>query len=467
MHPSSFLVDSLIWNDPAVRVSQLPESLIHDIWRHQEFDNGTLKSVSGDPIVVHHPGESNPDTGPDFLNARVRIDSTLWIGDVEIHRTSGEWFQHGHHNDPRYNSVVLHVSLGRDLWTGSVVRADGTTTPELVLGPFLRERLRVLLVRFRRNNSESIICSQEWSRVPDAILEPWIRHLSAVRLRRRSEEIRQAHSRTGDPDELLYRRFLRALGYAKNQDAMHELAQRVPLSVVRSVETSIDREALLLGTAGLLTDVESPGRYITKLRERHATLSKRYGIEPMRRLSWRWFRLRPANFPELRIAQAAAALSHQLFAHPGTTDRLRSHIGDGTAGALRLMRDALSSPPDEFWTRHYRIDKESRPHRSTMGPPRVNHVVVNAFVPTVLAVEADHADETVVRQLVEFLESLPPESDEVVRLYESLGTRPESVSTTQGLHELNQWYCSRHGCLRCQVGRFILHRDRIDYDGTP
>lgn len=442
--------------EPSVDV---PEALVHDLWQHQRFDADSLTTTDDNPVRILDPGTPNDDAGPDFLNAHVRIGEVDWRGHVEIHVTSGGWFEHDHNSDPRYNSVVLHVTLHADMWTGGLLRSDETEIPEIVLYPHLDTPLRTLLHAYRtRSDDDRLPCASRWAQVPDSTKREWVHTLARERLADKRD-------RLADPEtsleECLHERLFAGLGYAKNDDPMSLLARRLPLDTVRSIDTARDREALHLGVADLLpspSDLLEADRatadYAMDLRDRFRRLQVKRDIPTMESTHWTFFRLRPSNFPPLRIAQAAAWYDDGALLAEDSLPRLRGGLeADDPADALL---DTLSATPPPFWNTHYHLEKPAAEHSAALGPSRRETLLVNAVVP-VLLLDADRRDDSAQTDAaLQVLQSLPAAEDHVVRRFQHLGTAAQSAFDAQGMHQLYREYCTKGGCLHCRIGQSLL-----------
>lgn len=295
-------------HEPATNTADVPEALVHDLWQQQRFDTENLTTTDDATVSVLNPGEPNTDAGPDFRNAHVRIDDMDWRGHVEIHTTSGGWFEHEHHTDPRYDSVVLHVTLHADMWTGGLLRSDQSPLPEIVLYPRLKTPLRELLHTFHtRTDDDTLPCASRWDEVPANTRWEWIHQLTRERMARKRDRLPTSADKS--LEAALHERLFAGLGYSKNDAPMSTLAERIPPAPLRALETPRDREALLLGTAGLVPDPgdlldadRTTADYAMDLRDRFRRLQVDLDVAPMSPTAWTFFRLRPNNFPPLRIA---------------------------------------------------------------------------------------------------------------------------------------------------------------------
>lgn len=459
--------------EPDARVRHVPEAVLQALWAERRFDARDLATTEGAAVEILHPGYLNRDGGPDFRDARIRITgpggSLVWSGDVEVHRTSGEWLLHRHDGDPRYDRVVLHVVLLADRHTGTLRRADGTTLPEVVLDGRLEDSLRRLLYRFFAHPRPDFPCAGLWPGVGDEVKTPWLRELGLVRLRARAAELAARYAATPDLAQLLHAAVFRALGYSKNADAMTELARRLPLVTLRRLDDPRDVEAALFGTAGLLPDRatmqqsdQHAADYVEDLRARFERLRRRTPLTPMQPVQWQFFRLRPANFPTLRIAQAAALLapasgdSEAGLLRGDPLGRLRTAlVRPRSASALRAL--IQSAEPDAFWRAHVRFERPSAESASAaIGRERADRILMDAVLPVLLLDAEQRGDFAQHEAAGRVAETLPGAEDEVTRLYTAPGARPESALATQGLHQLHRAWCAAGRCLDCAVGQALL-----------
>lgn len=438
---------------------QVPEALVHDLWRHQRFDAENLTTTEGEPVRILHTGRPNSDAGPDFRNAHVRIGDMDWRGHVEIHTRSGDWFEHDHNSDPRYDSVVLHVTLHADVWTGGLLRADESTVPEIVLYPRLDTPLRELLHNFHtRADEDDLPCAARWEQVPEQTKRDWMAHLARQRLAEKRDRLAE---RDASLEQGLQERLFAGLGYSKNDEPMTTLARRLPSSLVRSIEEPRNREALHLGVAGLLPIPEDlldadreTADYAMNLRDRYRRLQAQLEIPEMESTNWTFFRLRPNNFPPLRIAQASAWYEGDAFFANDPLPSLRSALSaDDPTDALR---EALSASPPSFWRTHYHLEKSASEHDPSLGPSRRETLLVNAVVPLLL-LDADRRDDVAQADAaLDVTRSLSASRDKVVRRFRNLGTAAQSAFEAQGLHQLYREYCTAGGCLECRIGQHLL-----------
>ncbi|MFW5955199.1 MAG: DUF2851 family protein [Rhodothermales bacterium] len=450
-------------------LKRLPEAFLHDVWEAQRFSKVDLSTSDGRHVSIIRPGKKNSDSGADFTGAVLKIDDMDWVGDVEIHVLSSQWYEHRHHQDTRYNSVVLHVCLHADVWTGHLNRSDGTTIPEIVLYPRLLRPVRNLIHDYYSRTNPPILCASHWRNIPQPLLTEWLDELAETRLLRRTHRVKQQSEFDLSLEQDLFERVFAALGYAKNAEPMKELARRLPLSFVRSEIDCDDLEACFLGVAGLvpspadLLDADrATADYAMMLRERFERLQLRLNLPTMTRETWKFFRLRPANFPPIRIAQGTALVRSGALFDGSPVARLQGAcLEDAT---LRRLRRCFDIDIPSYWHSHVRLEKRASRLSGSIGRQRIDTILVNAVLPVLLK-EADRTSNAQLRQAVySALEKLPPEKDEVVRLYSGLGTVPQSAKQAQGLHELYRSFCQQARCLSCRIGRHHLSASDSEWE---
>ena len=451
-------------HEPIVPTSLVPESLLHDVWRKLRFKCTHLKTTQNELIDIISPGVHNLDTGPDFLNASLVINGMKWSGAIEIHVSSKEWFQHKHHLDPKYNSTILHVTLFADSHTGSLTRFDGSCIPEVVLYPLLNTPIRTLLVEKATNPDPPFPCQPVWHQVPESLKQHWAIDLGHQRISRRIQHMVNDYLHYPDFERILHIHLFSALGYDKNSDSLAELAKRIPLSISRSLTTQIQIEALHFGVAGLIPTKQErdllsneEAEYIHLLHTEYHALQKEFNISPMHRNSWMFFRLRPANFPTLRIAQAVSWLSPDGLLFHDPLGKLYSSIAQ--LPSKKELYSVLQCTPSEFWRTHYHFKKATPEQSRVLGRDRLTKLFINVVAPFLLFICEQNDNHVLEEQLITHLETLSAEKDHITRIFVKQGLQPTNSIMSQGLHELYSTYCKPLQCLHCQVGKYLISRN--------
>lgn len=424
------------------------ERLLHYVWLHRLFPLAPLRTTDGRALEVIDPGQPNTDAGPDFFNAKVRLDGTLWVGNVELHLRASDWMRHGHQHDAAYDSVILHVVGEAD---GQVCRTDGQPVPQLLLAcpPEVRRRYDELCRADAFPPCRPVLAS-----VHPLKVHAWLTALQAERLRQKAGDIgRRLEQTGGNWEDVFFITLARNFGFGLNADAFEAWALRLPLRAVgRQRDNLFQLEALFLGTAGLLDEVpvsrsDPPAEaddYLEGLRREYAYLCRKLALPahlPADR--WRFLRLRPDNFPHVRLAQLAW-LCHErehlfsLVLEARTTDEVRA---------------LLQVQTSDYWTEHCHFGPPLPRHRSRrLSPASVDLLLLNTVVPLLYAYGLHRQDDSLCRRAGRLLEELPPEDNSVVRQWVAAGLVPRSAADTQALLQLKRAYCDRHDCLRCRFG---------------
>ncbi|MFN7748682.1 MAG: DUF2851 family protein [Cyclobacteriaceae bacterium] len=423
----------------------MTESFLHYIWQMQYFDKNDLCTVDDEPVTVFQPGFLNTNAGPDFSQARIRIGSLDWSGQVEIHVRSSEWDDHAHRTDHTYDNVILHV-----VWEDNrpVLRADGTPMPTLLL----KGRVNTGLLHTYQKlmaTAHVIPCQGSLAAVPSLIRLSMIEKSLVRRLQRKATEMLEVAQATRfDWDETAYRFLARNFGFKINADPFFELARRVEYRQVLKIADRLGTvEALLFGQAGFLEAVSSD-EYVQQLKNEYRHLAARWKLEDRQvdTARWKFLRLRPANFPTLRLAQFCAFLN-------GNRNLFSSLLEWRN---LAAVAKGLSVAPSAYWHRHYHFGKQSNVLHPAMGQASVHNIVVNTLAPLWVAYGLSQDDESWIERAVELLRQVPAESNAIIKKWKALGWAPTSAADTQGLIELFNEFCQSKNCLNCAIGASLI-----------
>lgn len=422
------------------------EDFLQYLWRFQRFSHFDLTTTEGEPLQVIKPGIHNRDAGPDFLDARIRIGPTVWAGNVEVHTEASQWFAHKHHEDRAYDNVVLHV-----VYTPNAEVHNGSGDPIPVL--CLKDLFDYQMWRNYQAWSKSaafIPCEKLVGQVPGHIKSATIAGHTVERLEAKSSVCLDHLTETrGDIETALYRLLLRAFGMKVNALPFEQLARCTPLELVRKYwNDPQDLEALFLGQAGFLADKEE-APYARLLAQKFHFMVAKHHLEPMARSSWKLFRLRPPNFPQVRLAQLAAfyhrwqAVARRIADHP-TYDRVRP------------LFDV--EPAHDFWLTHYTLTKESPKVRKQMGEGAAQLLLINAVVPYLFALGNYNKEPEIKDRALAILEHMPAEKNRILSGFTKLGFEAHQAFDSQGLLQLKKFGCDQRKCLTCKTGIYILNQ---------
>ena len=422
----------------------MKERLLHFAWRMRRFNTSNLKTDKGELIEVLEPGQLNPDAGPDFLNAKVRIGDTIWAGNIEMHLRSSDWLQHGHHTDSAYDNVILHVVFEQDV---PIHRKNGTIIPCLELKQRISRRL---VAHYQRliQNEYWIPCAGIIDKVDTLTIRLWMDRIAVERLEGRANVIlEKLHQNNEDWEVTFYQFMARSLGGKVNTIPMQMLAERTPLLILYKYRHSLFQlEALLFGQSGLLDTTTFSDEYPNRLKQEYNFLRQKHKLTPMQAQAWKYLRLRPANFPTIRIAQLAAMIYQE---YGWFSKAMTAH---NTTELLNLFNIKLSN----YWQDHYTFDKPSRRSPKALGKSTVQSIIINTIAPMLFLYGARKGNDRLREKSLDFLEKLPPEKNTILRGWKRHGINADSAFHSQALIELQQQYCSAKRCLECAIGCSLL-----------
>lgn len=419
----------------------MSELLLHYVWRHRLFHQEGLFTTDGESIEVIDSGMHNDDQGPDFLNAKVRIGSELWVGSIEIHNKASQWFAHGHDSDEGYNNVVLHVVGEND---AKAVKQNGMVMPQLLLSipSEILKGYQDLLT-----NDKYPPCRKALEEMPGIIITSWLSRLATERLQQRTDDIMERLQLcNGSWEQVCFITMARAFGFGVNSDAFEAWAKSFPLTIIDHHRDHPDQiEALFYGQAGLLFSGENDD-YQSSLAKEYAYLQKKFSLEPISTLLWRFLRMRPQNFPTIRISQLC-----QLYVKEHALMSKLSSIN-----SIDELDELINVGVSDYWLSHYTFGKASKKVSKRLSRTSLHLIALNAVVPLIFAYGRYRNDEKMVQRAMTLLESLPAEDNTIVRMWQQCGLPADSASTSQALIQLKKRYCDHHDCLRCRFGYYYL-----------
>lgn len=417
------------------------ESHLHYLWKFRLYHTPLFTS-NGDAVQVLDPGQHNNDAGPDFFNAKIMIGSTLWAGNVEIHTRSSDWYRHTHDTDPAYNSVILHV-VGQNDREVFNQKGDKITQLLLPLQQALSQEIEYFL------HPDTVYpCSGKVKRIPSLVISAFLNRLATERLESRVAEVKHLLDHTkGDWEGVLFIRLLRAFGMGINGDAFERLGRTIPFRIIMKHHLSLfELEALLLGTAGFLSHPLGSNEYQRRLSEEFAYLRHKYELNIIDEGTWRMARLRPSNFPHLRLAQAAAIYHRNQRLFRSVTE----------AESREEVLSLLEADPSEYWHSHYSFSEAQHEHSGVLGRSTKESIQINAIIPILFAYGKETDNPDLCEKAFDLLASLRPETNRHTRCWQSLGVECKDAMESQALLHLNNTYCMRKRCLYCNIGNKLL-----------
>lgn len=421
------------------------EALLHYVWKHKIFPLVPLETTSGKPIEVIDTGLPNTNSGPDFVNAKVKIDGTMWVGNVEIHVKASDWIRHGHDHNKAYDNVILHIVSENNCET---YRTDGSVIPQLVLT--CPEQVKAHYDELR-NNDIHPRCHHILSSLPKLTIHSWFSALQIERLEQKANLINERLKSTNNHwEDTFFITLSRNYGFGLNGDAFEQWAKRLPLRAVDKHRDSLFQvEAFFFGQAGLLEE-ELTDDYYLKLQKEFRYLQHKFQLPPPLDANlWHFLRLRPNNFPHVRLAQLAWLYhTHQsLFSRIMEADRLES---------VKLL---LSTRTSAYWDAHFTFKKLSPESKKRVGNKALNLMIINTVVPFLYTYGIHKGSEALCERATLFLESLNAEDNYITRQWSSAGLPVFTAADSQALIQLQKMYCDRKDCLRCRFGyEFMKHK---------
>ena len=424
----------------------MKEDFLHYVWQHRHYDFLNLKTTDERKVNVVFPGYHNHDAGPDFLQAVVVIEDMRWVGSVEIHCRSSDWLRHNHQRDDKYKSVILHVVYEHDT---EISIGDGEYVPTLELKGKIPQEM---FTRYENlmNVPDMLLCRHSLPAVDSIIIQNQLSESLTERLQHRQCDFDTIlKSCRHDWNELIYRVMAIGFGCKKNGVAFELLSQSLPYRIVRThLSSRLQVYALVFGQSGML-DVCDMDDYTDKLRYEYDYLRYKYRLSPIGVHQWNWLRLRPQNFPSVRLAQ----FSQMLF-------EMGNALSDSVLKTgMRTLQSRLSVTPDEYWETHYQLGKPSPRHVAGMGISIVNSLVINVVVPIRFAFAKFSGDDDMQENVLSMLENIDYEDNVTTRIFSDCLFPQKSAYDSQAQLELFASHCSRKRCLECSIGEKIVRKE--------
>ncbi|MFP4470036.1 MAG: DUF2851 family protein [Bacteroidales bacterium] len=420
----------------------MTEDFLHFIWKYRLYSQNPA-STEGEEIVVVDPGRYNTDAGPDFSNARVKIGGTLWAGNVEVHLKSSDWYQHHHDEDDGYGNVILHVVFVHDR---EIVDRSGNFIPTLQLSDHMSDKMYRKYEYFLHNRNW-IPCENDLELISPIIIKAWMERLFVERMERKSFELQRfLDTNKNSLDETFYQVLAGNFGFKLNEQPFRVLSRMLSQQLISKHRNRLMQlEALYFGTAGLLNR-EFKDEYPNALKQEFRFLRNKYSLPVMEGHLWKFLRLRPSNFPTIRISQFAA-LQHQhenLFSKILETE---NHT------QIQALFDVKASP---YWDTHYTFDKPSARREKHLGKHAAQVIIINTVVQFLFLYGKIKSDSYFQDKAVGLLIQLAPEVNYITSGWKKSGIRAENAFESQALLELKNSYCNLKKCLHCGIGMSLL-----------
>jgi hypothetical protein len=422
----------------------MQEDFIHYLWKFKKLSGQELKTTEGNEIVIKSLGTHNFFSGPDFFNGRVEIDGQDWAGNIEMHVKASDWYMHGHDEDPAYDNVILHVVWMHD---AEITRRDGINIPVLEVSqyvdPDLVQSYRKL---FAVKNDPFINCESQFSSIDSFKRDQWLEKLFFERLELKSDRIKHLlEQKNNDWEAAFFQLLARSFGTKTNADAFEQLASSMEQPVVRKLaKDAFQLEAILLGQAGLL-DVMKKDSYYKELFDEYAFAKAKHQLQPSL-TPMKFFRLRPANYPTVRISQLARLYQNNpmLFGEVLLT-KSRTDI-----------HQLFEVKAAKYWSSHHVFDKETEEREKMLTSDFIDLLIINCIVP-IKFMHARFMGNDKMEELLDLMYELKPEKNAIITGFKKL-FKVKNALQTQSLLQLKPNYCDVNKCLSCDIGVSLLRK---------
>lgn len=424
------------------------EKLLHYVWQHRIYPLGTLHTEDGAEVDIIDPGLHNSNAGPDFFNAKVKIGGQLWVGNVEIHERASDWFRHQHQQDAAYNNVVLHVVSVAD---EQALTLDGKSLPQLILtvpSEILRNYEELL------HEDTFPPCYRIIPHLPDIKKHAWLAALTAERLEDKTNRLRGYLQRTrNDWERTFFIALARNFGFSVNSETFEEWAFLIePSAVGKHRDNAFQVEAFFFGQAGLLDDTavaqERRDDYFCRLQKEYAFLKHKFSLTPMDFHHWKFLRLRPQNFPHVRLSQLV-----DLYFRQGVNF---SRILE--TRNLNSLRSLLRAEATDYWRRHYTFGIDSVENSKQLQNASLDLIIINTVAPLLFTYGKERLDESLCERAFNLLEETRAEHNFITRSWAAAGLPVRNAADSQALIQLKREYCEKRDCIRCRFGTEYLRK---------
>lgn len=423
----------------------MQEEFLHYIWQYKKFKILHLKTTQQEPLEIISGGMSNFHSGPDFFNGQLRIGGQLWAGNIEIHIKSSDWYLHNHEQDPAYDNVILHVVYEHDT---EIFRKDNSVIPTLELGHYIDKDTLKNYKALCSSKHKWINCEEHFAEVPKFSMSNWLERLYFERLEEKAIIIENLLKQSNnDWEAVLCKLLAKSFGSKVNGEALFHIVNSIDFSIIRKMQSStFSLEALFFGQAKLLDKVSNE-TYYCKLQKEYQFLKQKFKLDHEGLIALRFFRLRPPNFPTIRLSQLANLYNKQ----PNLFSKLME------INSLKGFYELLEVTTSEFWNNHYTFDKASKHSVKKVSKPFIDLLLINTILPLKFCYVRQHKIDAK-HSILDVITTIASEKNTIITGFNRL--RPISVSAmqSQALIQLKTEYCDKNKCLNCVVGNTLLSK---------
>ncbi|ARV06265.1 hypothetical protein BTO04_05930 [Polaribacter sp. SA4-10] len=424
----------------------MKEEFLHYVWKYKLFSQKSLEIHSKEKIIVVKSGIYNTNSGPDFLNSQLKIESQLWAGNVEIHVKSSDWYLHQHEKDANYDAVILHVVWEHDT---AVFMKNNKPIPTLVLKDLVDDNLLKNYQKLVLKQPDWIPCETQINTVESFTFNNWLERLYFERLANKSNSINQLLvASNNDFEAVLFQLIAKNFGLKVNAEAFLRLAKSIDFSIIRKERfNELVFSALLFGQAGFL-EGNIQDEYHSQLKKEYEYLQHKYNLHPIANRQFMFFRMRPSNFPTIRIAQLVSLFHQQenLFSKVIKIENLEGFYTLFSVGV------------NEFWKTHYTFESISKKSAKNLTKSFIDLLIINTIIPLKFLYQKSRG-EVDEERIIKLIKQIKPEKNSIISKFSDLKINSTSAFETQSLLELRNNYCASKRCLKCAIGVKILNRN--------
>lgn len=421
------------------------EDFLHYVWKYKLFSKNNIKTTDNEVLTVLKSGIHNKNSGPDFLNSELKIENQLWIGNIEIHIKSSDWYLHNHEIDANYDAVILHVVWEDD---ATIYMKNNKSLPTLILKNLVDKAVFVNYQQLFSKEQRWIPCQSEIASVDNFIFNNWKERLFFERLERKSNLIKETLiEENNNYEAVLFQLLAKNFGLKVNGASFLKLAKSVNFSIIRKCSFNENElSALLFGQAGFLED-DFEDAYYLSLKEEYTYLKHKHHLQPISKNEFSFFRMRPPNFPTIRIAQ----LISLFVKHQNLFSKLMM------IKSLNDFYELFSVEVHPFWKMHYNFEKQSKSSPKKLTKPFVDLLIINTIIPLKFLYQKSR-EEVNENEFLDLLKKIKPEKNNIISKFTELKITTKNVFETQALLELKNNYCTPKRCLECAIGSYLLKR---------
>ncbi|HUH26738.1 DUF2851 family protein [Gelidibacter sp.] len=423
----------------------MQEAFLHYVWQFKKFDTSNLKTTVGEAITLHNNGQPNLNSGPDFFNAQLEIEGQLWAGNVEIHIKSSDWYVHNHEMDPTYDNVILHVVYEHDT---DIFRKDNSIIPTLQLKNLIHANVFNNFQKLLMSPHKWINCEPDFAEVEDFVISNWLERLYIERLERKSRTIEVLlKSSKNDWEGVLFKLLAKNFGLKVNGEAILSMANSFDFSVVRKMQSQpLQLEALFFGQSGLLeTPVENG--YFQNLSSEYLFIKQKFNLSNDQVIPLQFFRLRPPNFPTIRLSQLAMLYQK----HTNLFTKLMA------ANTIEDLYKLFQVGTSEFWQTHFTFEKASRDSKKLLTKNFIDLLLINTVLPLRFCY-LQHLGKPASESCLLMAQNIASEQNGIIKGFNNLTPISDSALTSQALIQLKTEYCDKNKCMACAIGNSLLAR---------